>query len=421
MQSNKITQPELEQFFENAIKNPTIVNPKQMMNYKEETFGSSDEDIESFVKLPAKLKAVDFAYHQIDDFYLFAICGGNTVMFVHLDPKTGAAKLFPHRYTILFPSQDLVEDLRVIKAGYIFHDSEGLKREEVFVTAGKFGCLYIFKVLKITDSFKMNKIEGHFNEINDLCFSPAELRPDLRNLVASCSNDGSIMIWNIVLGRPIICLKPNKLPLDDILAVDWEYPGDTIVSAHLDAVRVWTIDESVLEVIEMNNSVSKKENDYERRDFHGIEAKIKNFHDFYIDYIKMLPNNCIVTKSVDGAIIVWAYQQISPKEWHIIPFNKYTTLSSRFSAENRHSYFKVSVNPYDQLIVAPAEKRKIRVFNPRSSEPIAYKKFNLKEDDETSHILKALILNEDLDYIFALGNNGKLWYHKIQELDLPNQ
>lgn len=424
MQSNRIDQEELTKYFENIVKNPIILNPKQMVNFKEETYGSPEEEICNNIKLPAKFKPCDFAYHQFDDFYLISICGENAVIFVYFEPASKKMQIFPSKNTIVFSDPKIVENLKVIKAGYIYGGPDGSKREEVFATAGKLGPLYIFKVLKLKETFRMIKLEGHFNDINDLAFAPCELRPELRNLLVTCSNDGSMMIWNIFLGAVVICLKPNKLPLDDILSVDWEYPGDRIVSAHLDAIRVWPLTEDMLSVIKSSHNITKKDKAPERIDSRNVEAKIKNFHDYYIDNIKMLPNNCIITKSVEGAIHVWTYQQAGQKEWNVIPFNNYKTLSSITGTEKKHSYFKISVNPFDQLIVAPDRKGKIRVFMPRYAESLAFKIFKLKAaDTETGNpddiiILKGTILEPDLKYILAITEDGKLWYHEIADLDL---
>ena len=425
----KMSQDDLTKYFENVLKNPPITNPKQMIDYKEDMHTSPEEEVKNFIKLPGKFKPTDFAYHQIGDFFLIGLCGGNTVIFVYFEPSTKVVHLIPQKNTILFPNSNLIEELRVIKAGCIYTDRESGKREEVFVTAGKFGTIYLFKVIKLKESFKMIKFEAHFNQINDLCFAPCDLRPELRNLLLSCSNDGSMIIWNIYLASAIICIKPNKLPLDDVLSVDWEYPGDQIVSAHLDAVRVWSINGEILGVIRASHEVSKKHNSLERKEFNQIDARIKNFHDFFVDSVKMLPSGCIITKSVEGSIFVWTYQQVTSKEWHVIPFNKYKTLSSMFEKNNyQSSYFKISVNAFDNLIVAPAEKVKIRVFNLKSSEPLAFKKFKLAvesssmvNDGEEVHIMKAFILDQELDYIFAITNDSKLWFHQIQDLELVTE
>ena len=62
----------------------------------------------------------------------------------------------------------------------------------------------------------------------------------------TCSNDGSIMIYDILHKYCVACLKPIKMPIDDVLAIDWQEPGDQVVSAHLDAVRIWEFDDEQL-------------------------------------------------------------------------------------------------------------------------------------------------------------------------------
>jgi len=424
MESNQITQEELKKYFDDVSNESGNIDPRQMINFNEETFGSPDEEITSYIHLLKNFNPTDMSYHKISDFYIISICSGNVVLFVYFDPASKEIHLFPQKYIITFPDANVQEELTVIKSGYIFKDEEGIRREEVFVTAGKCGFLYLFKFSKTEKAFKLYKYESHFNKINDLCFAPADLNPMLRNLLICCSDDGSMMIWNIYIECPIICIKPNKLPLDDILSVDWEYPGDKIISAHLDAVRIWTVNEEMMEVIQASHELKKRAKHFDRKDFHCVEAKIRNFHDFFIDSVKMFPNNCIATKSVDGTIMVWTYQQFSPKEWHVVSFNKYMAQSSMFDKGiYKRSYYKISYNAYDCLIVAGTDKGKIRVYNPAYSNSLAFKIFKLSPQDGSDKssqdlsIIKAFIAEPDLDYIFAITGDGKLWYHKIQELD----
>jgi len=420
MQTSK-HQEELNKYFENAMKNPSTVD----LNSQAQNIQNQDnEEVQDFIPLTDKFKPSDMAYHKIDDFYLIAICGENNVVFCYFEPGSNKIQSLSKPSVITFNKPGLVEELTVIKAGYIFRDTEGLKRDEVFVTAGKFGSLYIFKVLRFDKNFSLSKYESNFNAINDICFAPSDLAPHLRNLLACCSDDGSIMIWNIHLGQPIICLKPNKLPLDDVLALDWQYPGDKIVSSHLDAVRIWPINEEILQVIQESHESRESKQTVVRRDFCGTEAKINNFHDFFIDDIKVFPNNCIVSKSVDGVIIVWTYQQITPKEWYVIPFNKYFSCSSMpIQSQNKHSFFKLSVNPFDNLILAASDNKTIHLFNPAFEQSDSIKTFTLIREGtfiKNSHIIKSIILDPHLDYFLCLTSDSKLWYHKIQQLPSLN-
>ena len=413
-QTSGKVQEELSKYFEDAIKNNDI---KPASQPSETIIIDQDEEVTNFIPLADKFKPSDIAYHKIDDFYLIAICGENNVVFCYFEPNSNKIQFLSRPSVITFNKAGFTEELTVIKAGYIFRDTEGLKREEVFVTAGKFGSLYLFKVLKFDKNFSLSKFESNFNVINDICFAPSDLVPSLRNLLACCSNDGSIVIWNILLGLPILCLKPNKLPLDDILAIDWQYPGDKIVSSHLDAVRVWPVHEEMLQVIQNSHDSKENKQSVVCKDFSDIEAKINNFHDFFIDDIKLLPNSSIISKSVDGGIIVWTYQQIASKEWFVIPFNKYSSCSSMpIQGKNKHSFFKISVNPYDNLILAASDNKTIQVFNPAFEQSDPIKQFILINDKTTNHIIKSILLEPNLDYLICLTSDSKLWYHKIQHL-----
>jgi hypothetical protein len=44
------------------------------------------------------------------------------------------------------------------------------------------------------------------------------------------------------------------------------------------------------------------------------EVKIGNFHDFYVDSIRVLANGVIVTKSIDGVVDVWSFEKEKKKE-----------------------------------------------------------------------------------------------------------
>lgn len=70
------------------------------------------------------------------------------------------------------------------------------------------------------------------------------------------------------------------MPIDDVIAVDWSEPGDCIVSAHLDAVRVWKFNNEDYKFFQGRKGKVKE---YARHDIFHYYVKINNFHDFYID------------------------------------------------------------------------------------------------------------------------------------------
>ena len=81
----------------------------------------------------------------------------------------------------------------------------------------------------------------------------------------------------------------------------------------------------------------------------------------------MTLNGAIVTKSCDGAIFVWAYDQDKKDEGMVIPLNKYETVSSLpFEGKYKHSIYRISLNLYDHFIISPHHERTVRVYYPRN-------------------------------------------------------
>jgi WD40 repeat protein len=169
-------------------------------------------------------------------------------MFGFLDKKQESVSLLPQINTLMFPDKNnYEEELYVMKSGMIFiAENKTIRVEPVFAAAGKSGIVYIFSFnVEELKFVQVDSYIAHFNYINDLCFAPTHSRSELRNLLASCSKDGGVFVYDIVLKVAVIKICPKSVPVDDVLSIDWREDGEEIVSASLDGIRVWKIDKEV--------------------------------------------------------------------------------------------------------------------------------------------------------------------------------
>ena len=179
----------------------------------------------------------DMECHELKDgrTAIIAVCGGNYVVFLRLDKPSNKLSLIPERHIIQFKDkpEEEKDELTVISKGYLFNKQEkGNPYEEIFATAGKNGYVYLFSITQCNDenpeksSHEFTHFRAHLNSITDLCFAPIANHPEFANLLMTCSNDGSIMIYDILHKYCVACLKPIKMPIDDVLAIDWQEPGN---------------------------------------------------------------------------------------------------------------------------------------------------------------------------------------------------
>jgi len=390
-----------------------------------DSYISSPEKVTNKLELPEDFIPRDMDYHELDEeMTVIALCGGNAVTFVYLFKPYSKIVSIPQKYHIEFPGRDANEELLVIKSGllYLYHerdrDNSGSKFEEIFATAGKSGVIHLYKIRpEEKRCINFSHFQAHLNRINDLCFAPSHSRPELRNILLSCSDDGSIMAWDLGNSSAVLCLKPNKAPLDNILSIDWADSGDEIIAAHLDAVRIWPIERDTLKFLGTRTTDFLKGKKLQRKEIYHPKVIVKNFHDYYIDVVKYFSNKAIMTKSVNGQIFIWTYDQKDSDDPQPIILAKYETLSS-LAPQNLLAYgmYKPTINIYDNLVVVPGES-KVRIFHPRNrDDKISYKLIHLSQ--QKTHVLKAMILDNELDFLFILTKEGHLWHHRLEELEL---
>jgi WD40 repeat protein len=251
MRPNPILQKrDYSKFF--TVDNP-LPSPSTTSDFLSENFIQKHDRVSDYISFPSDFKPRDFAYNETPfSLVLLGFCAGKSVMFGYVDKKQETVTLLPQVNTLMFPDKNnYEEELYVIKSGMRFTgDNKSLKVEPIFVTAGKSGLVYIFSFnVEDLKFVQVDSFIAHFNYINDLCFAPCHTRPELRNLLASCSKDGGVFVYDIFYKVAVLKIYPKSVPVDDVLAIDWKEDGEEIVSASLDGIRVWKLDKEITKAL----------------------------------------------------------------------------------------------------------------------------------------------------------------------------
>jgi hypothetical protein len=375
--------------------------------------------------LPMDFSPRDMAYHEIgEDMVLLGICGGNKMIFTSMQKHLNDMFIIPQRIELNFDKKGVEEFLMVVKSGFMYIQEKGISKiDEIFVTAGKCGMIYIF-IFRHDDKemIKLEYFEAHLNQINDISFVNSLEKPHLRNLLVSCSNDGSTVIWDLLNQQALVKLFPHVSPLDDVIAVDWSDNGDEIITSSLDLIRIWKLDKEIITFLKLRDQQGPEQN-FKSKHIKDPWAKIKNFHQFYIDSVKLMPNGAIATKSINGEVCIWTFEMDQNKsESFPIILSKYATFSN-LNIEDKIGFGVVrpQVLGLDNLIVLPQDIRhKVKIHYMRNKYDLkAYAEFSVDQkqsNDEKFKVLKALVPEGGMDSIFVLTNNA-IWYGVMTRLD----
>jgi WD40 repeat protein len=85
------------------------------------------------------------------------------------------------------------------------------------------------------DRFRMMRLPGHGGAVNEICFHPVK-----RELLISGSDDNSIRLWDLTLGRTVAIFS-DRFP---VLSVDFNVTGTSFVSSSADGIKIWATDDN---------------------------------------------------------------------------------------------------------------------------------------------------------------------------------
>lgn len=266
---------------------------------------------ESFSLDHLKNLIYDFAYFSMESIYFIALISSNLITFLDLPKKPNSS--FMLRETIIIeliekknkvidnalegvfkvPSLEK-EFLNCCEFGYkirsnnsklLFLESE---TDLVLACGSRSGLIYI---VTINESFEINYLYGHINEIYSLKFATPNQTFNFQNILISGSKDGSMILWNIHNEAKIAIFSPKQNPNSDVLSVSWAPHCDYIVSVGLESmVKVWTVSPKLKRKIEKSHSLNNqnvgsfKKMEINLESYKNNEAH-KNF-EFQIDQIE---------------------------------------------------------------------------------------------------------------------------------------
>ena len=158
----------------------------------------------------------------------------------------------------------------------------------VLACGSRSGLIYI---VTINESFEINYLYGHINEIYSLKFANPNSTFNFQNILISGSKDGSMILWNIHNEAKIAIFSQKQNPNSDVLSVSWAPNCDYIVSVGLESmVRIWDVSQKLRRKIEESHSLNKntvgafKKMEINQESYKNKESH-KNF-EFQIDQIE---------------------------------------------------------------------------------------------------------------------------------------
>jgi WD40 repeat protein len=103
------------------------------------------------------------------------------------------------------------------------------------------------------DRFRMMKLSGHGGPVNEICFHPIK-----RELLVSGSDDHSIRLWDLTLGRTVAVFA-DTFP---VLSVDFHITGSSLVSSSASGIKIWATDDDSRALEYLNYLRSKQRAEY---------------------------------------------------------------------------------------------------------------------------------------------------------------
>ncbi|KAL0486482.1 hypothetical protein AKO1_012049 [Acrasis kona] len=176
---------------------------------------------------PDAIKSIQFNQSHTDYLDSLLVIGGKYVTVHKLVESTKGA---PVGLKLMKTFEDGADELTT---GAWSVDTNG---DPIIAVAGKSGVIKVWnfslKAIK-RDRFRMMRLPGHGGAVNEICFHPTK-----REFLASCSEDHSIRLWDLTLGRTI-AIFADKSP---VLSIDFHMSGTFLASSSQDGVKIWSVE-----------------------------------------------------------------------------------------------------------------------------------------------------------------------------------
>lgn len=341
---------------------------------------------------------------EYQDETLICTIHNNRILLYMLDPNEIPMKIGDYSLKVINTKEPTLprqtDVLYVCRFGFLFKNENSSECEIVIITAGRDGFAYIYNL----ETEDMTYLAGHVHEIYDICLSPWRYDSTLKNLMLSCSRDGSVSLWNYKTRVQIASYKPGKTPILDSICVDWHTSGREFLQSCIDgSVSVWELGD-VDNLIKLSQSWTKDTNEFPRKDFLKYKYRTYDMHENYVDCVAYL-GDMIVSKDVDGKLAIWINSGI---ENEIICF-------SRIRNKTYECVWSLRMQVSMELGTIVYGNDMGTIFLLKMENDKAPKTARYKFETGMQKVIRKVMLTKNGTMLFALADGGRLWYYKLDE------
>ena len=144
---------------------------------------------------------------------------------------------------------------------------------------------------------------GHGNHVNELCIHPKD-----PNLLFSASRDESLRMWNLKTNICVAIFAGDQGHRDQVLSVDVNLRGDSLVSASMDnCIKVWPLDSPAMQSAVAESFTPPPETavvPFKTRFAHFPAFSTRKVHSDYVDCVRWV-GDLLISKSTDNKLVLW--------------------------------------------------------------------------------------------------------------------
>ena len=288
--------------------------------------------------------------------------------------------------------------LHVCKFGFLFENENSNAAEVVIVLGGTCGHMY---VLSLADE-KCLALQGHVSEVYDLCLGPWRYDTKFKNLLLSCSRDGSVGLWNFKTRVQIASYKSGKAPVLDAISIDWHTAGEEFLQTCIDgSVSVWELGD-VDNLIKLSGGWTKDITEFPRKNFLNYKYKNIDIHENYVDSARYM-GDMIVSKDVDGKLALWINSGV---ENEIICF-------SQIMNKTYECVWSLHLHVSNQLGIILYGNDSGEILLVKMGDEVVPKGPIVRFHIKTERVVRKAMLTKNCDALFAVSDDGNLWYQPL--------
>ncbi|KAK3240882.1 hypothetical protein CYMTET_49314 [Cymbomonas tetramitiformis] len=263
--------------------------------------------------------------------------------------------------------------------------------DSLLAVGGKDKCISVISSVK---NRVISLLKGHDKAISTIAACAA--RPDL---LLTSSKDGTMRVWDWEQEKCLTVFEANT-----VTAVAFDLDGTAVITGHSNgSLRLWD-----LPLKEMPGAKRKRETAYESvaarvsmREASRLLQLAENGHERAVDCLRMLSDGRLITKSVDGRIYIWQYNNTTP-------LNRIHAMKVPGCPQTTDYFSSFGVTTSGDFLAAGNNSGEVYVFNTTSGTKVA--NFSPTKVSDT---VRACEISDDCRHVLAVFGDGFIWRYEF--------